>query len=317
MISCVILAIARKMLVKLFKNRNFILVLALVLGLSVGKPVTDWTAPLIIPFLIVVMTLSASNITSREFTSVKNLPYAAGTSLALNYLVIGGIILLLAWWLVREEDLWTGFVVLAAVPPAVGVVPFSNIFGGNTLFSIVGLTATYLSALLIMPAIMTLFLGTGFFNPLQVIIIVAELVLLPIIISRILLMVKLADRIKTWQGIITNWSFFIVIFTIIGLNRDAFFSDFNILIRLIAIGVFISLILGVILDFSLRALRVNRETRISMILMGTTKNYGLASGILLTLFDERAALPASVCAVFGVLNAVWLGFRFRTTKQKA
>ena len=158
---------------------------------------------------------------------------------------------------------------------------------------------------------MTLFLGTGYFDPLKVIIIVGELVLLPIVISRILLATKLVERIKPWQGPITNWSFFIVIFTIVGLNREAFFSEYNTLIRLIAIAVIISFILGVVLDFSSRVAQVNRETRISMILMGTTKNYGLASGILLTLFGERAALPVSVCAVFGVLHVVWLGFRFR------
>ncbi len=305
-----------KISASLLRNRNFILLFALVLGLALGKPVADWTAPLIIPFLVVVMTVSAMNITSREFMSVRNLPYTIGMSLVLNYLVIGGIILLLAWLFIEEEELWIGFVVLAAVPPAVGIVPFSYILGGNTLFSIIGLTTTYLSALLIMPVMMTLLLGSGFYDPLQIVILLAELVLLPIVISRILLVLKLAERIKPWQGIITNWSFFIVIFSIIGLNRDAFFSDFNILIRLIAIGIFISLILGIILDFSLKLFGVNQEMRISMILLGTTKNYGLASGILLTLFDERAALPASVCALFGVLNAVWLGFRFRKSLNK-
>jgi len=45
--------------------------------------------------------------------------------------------------------------------------------------------------------------------------------------------------------------------------------------------------------------------------MGTLKNYGLASGILLTLFGERAAIPASVCTVFGISMLVWLGFHFR------
>lgn len=306
-----------KTLANLLTNRNFVLLLSIVLGLSIGKPVASWTSPLIIPSLIVVMTLSTMNITSREFASGKSFAFAAGMSLMLNYLVIGGIILLLAWWLIGEEILWAGFVVLAAVPPAIGVVPFSYILGGNTLFSIIGLIATYLSALIILPAIMTLFLGTGFYDPLQVIVLVVELIILPVAISRILLLLKLAERIKPWQGIITNWSFFIVIFTIIGLNRAAFFNDFNILIRLIAIAAFISLILGLILDFALKTFRINRETRISMILMGTTKNYGLASGILLTLFDERAALPASVCAVFGVLNVIWLSFRFRTNDRDA
>ena len=257
------------------------------------------------------MTLSAINVTSRELTTLKNIPYSVGISLLLNYLIMGGIILLLSWWLIKDNDLWIGFVVLAAVPPAVGVVPFSHILGGDTLFSIIGLTGAYLSALIIMPAVMTAFLGTGYFDPLKLIIIVGELILLPIVISRILLAIKLVERIKSWQGTITNWSFFIVIFTIVGLNREAFFSEYNTLIRLIAIAVFISFVLGVILDFSSRAIRINRETRISMILMGTTKNYGLASGILLTLFNERTALPASVCAIFGILNAVWLGFWFR------
>jgi BASS family bile acid:Na+ symporter len=300
-----------KLIGRLLKNRNFILLLAMALGLSLGKPLATLTVPLILPFLAIVMTLSAINVTSRELTTLKNIPYSVGISLLLNYLVMGGIILLLAWLLIEDNDLWIGFVVLAAVPPAVGVVPFSYILGGNTLFSLIGMTATYLSALIIMPAVMTLFLGTGYFDPLRVIIILGELVLLPIVLSRILLAIKLVERIKPWQGTITNWSFFIVIFTIVGLNREAFFSEYNTLIRVIVIAVIISFILGFTLDLSSRAVRINRETSISMILMGTTKNYGLASGILLTLFGERAALPASVCAVFGVLHAVWLGFRFR------
>ena len=302
---------AMKFIGRLLRNRNFILLLAISLGLSLGKPLATWTAPSVLPFLAMVMTFSAIDVTSRELTTLKNIPYSAGLSLLLNYVVMGGITLLLAWWLIGDSDLWPGFVVLATVPPAVGVVPFSYILGGNTLFSLIGLTAAYLSALFIMPAIMALFLGTGYFDPLRLLIILGQLVLLPIILSRILLAINLVERIRPWRGTITNWSFFIVLFTIVGLNREAFFSDFDTLLRIIVIAVIISFILGFILDLSTRALRVNRETSISMILMGTTKNYGLASGILLTLFGERAALPASVCTVFAVLHVVWLGFRFR------
>ena len=204
-----------------------------------------------------------------------------------------------------------GFVVLATVPPAVGVVPFSYILGGNTLFSLIGMTAAYLAAIFVMPGIMALLLGTGYFDPIRLIIILGELVLLPIVLSRILLAIDMVECIKPWRGTIINWSFFIVLFTVMGLNREVFFSEFNTLIRIIVIAVITSFILGFILDLSTRALRVNRETRISMILMGTMKNYGLASGILLALFGERAALPASVYVVITFLHIVWLGFRFR------
>jgi len=300
-----------KLIVRLFRNRNFILVLAIVLGLVIGEPVATKTEPLVLPFLALVMTLSAANVTSREFTSLKEMPRAISLSLLLNYAVMGGITLLLAWWLISDKDLWAGFVVLATVPPAVAVLPFSHLLGGNTLFSLIGLTSAYLAALIIMPAVMALFLGTGFFDPVKLLTILGELIFIPIILSRVLLVTGLMKRIAPWRGTIVNWSFFVTLFTIVGLNRQAFFGDFATLIRIGVIAVAVSFVLGYIITLVTRALNVNREMSISLVLMGSLKNYGLASGILLTLFGERAAIPASICTVFGILHLVWLGFRFR------
>jgi len=296
---------------RLLRNRNFILVLAIVLGLAIGEPVATRTEPLVLPLLAVVMTLSATNITSREFASLRDMPRTILLSLLLNYIVMGGTTLLLAWWLIDDKDLWAGFVVLATVPPAVAVVPFSYILGGNTLFSLIGMMGAYLAALIIMPAIMALFLGVGFFDPMKLLIILGELILIPIVLSRILLFTKLIRYINPWRGTIVNWSFFITLFTIVGLNRQAFFGEFDVLIRIAIIAIIISFVLGYIIELATKALQVSRETSISMILVGSLKNYGLASGILLTLFGERAAIPASVCTVFGILHLVWLGFHHR------
>ena len=300
-----------KFIVSLFRNRNFILVLAIVLGLVIGEPAATKTEPLVLPLLALVMTLSAANVTSREFTSLREMPRAILFSLLLNYVVMGGTTLLLAWWLISDKDLWAGFVVLATVPPAVAVLPFSHMLGGNTLFSLIGLTGAYLAALIIMPAVMALFLGTGFFDPVKLLTILGELILIPIVFSRVLLFTGLMKRIAPWRGTIVNWSFFVTLFTIVGLNRQAFFGEFDTLIRIIIIAVAVSFVLGYIITLVTRALNVNREMSISLVLMGSLKNYGLASGILLTLFGERAAIPASVCTVFGILHLVWLGFRFR------
>ena len=295
----------------LLRNRNFILILAIVLGLAVGEPVATRTEPLVLPLLALVMTLSAANVTSREFTSLKAMPRTILLSLLLNYVVMGGTTLLLAWWLISDKDLWAGFVVLATVPPAVAVVPFSYVLGGNTLFSLIGMTGAYLAALIIMPSVMALFLGVGFFDPVKLLIILGELILIPIVFSRILLFTGLMKRISRWRGTIVNWSFFVTLFTIVGLNRQAFFGDFDTLLRVVIIAIAVSFVLGYVIKLATRALHVKRETSISMVLLGSLKNYGLASGILLTLFGERAAIPASVCTVFGILHLVWLGFRYR------
>ena len=298
---------------KLLRNRNFILILAIVLGLAIGEPVASKTQPLVLPALALVMTLSATNVTSREFTSLKTMPRPILTSLLLNYVVLGGLILLMAWWLIDDRELWTGFVVLATVPPAVAVVPFSYALGGNTLFSLMGMAGAYLAALVLMPVAMALFLGVDFFEPVKLLLILGELILIPIVVSRILLATKLDKRIAKWRGTMVNWSFFVALFTIVGLNRQAFFGEFDILLRIIIIAVATSFVLGYIIELVTKALRVDRATSISLTLMGTLKNYGLASGILLTLFGERAAIPASVCTVFGILMLVWLGFHFKKT----
>ena len=292
------------MIIKLLRNRNVILILAITLGLAVGKNIAVWTQPLVLPALALVMT-------SRDFTTLKTVPRTILVSLLLNYVVMGGVTLLMAWWLIDDPELWTGFVVIAAVPPAVAVVPFSYILGGNTLFSLVGMTGAYLAALGILPLAIILFLGVDFFNPVDLLLILAQLVLLPIVVSRILLYTGWAQRVNRWRGPITNWSFFTVLFTIVGLNRQAFFGEFTILFKIAVIAIVISFVLGEVIERLTRAWRIDRETGISLILMGSMKNYGLASGILLALFSERAAMPATICAVFGILRFMWLGFRYK------
>ena len=297
--------------ISLFRNRNFILVLALVVGLSVGEPVARPMEPAVLPLLALIMTLSATSVTSREFASLRAVPRPLLISLLLNYVVMGGLTLLMAWWLIDDSELWTGFVVLAASPPAVAVMPFSHLLGGDTFFSLIGMTGVYLAALAVMPVTLTLFFGGGFFDPVTVLIILGELILVPIIVSRILLVTRLSQRIEKWRGTIVNWCFFVVLFTIIGVNQSAFFGEINVLLRVGAVAVVITFVLGYAIELVARAMRVKRETTISMILMGTLKNYGLASGILLTLFSERAAIPTSIFAVFSILHVVLLGFQFR------
>ncbi len=296
---------------KLFRSRNFILILAIVLGLTLGQEVAVWTEPLTLPVLALIMTLSATNITSRDFVSLKAMPGQVLASLLLSYVIMGGITLLMAWWLIDDRELWAGFIVTATVPPGVAILPFSYMLGGNALFSLIGMTGAYLAALIIMPAAMVLFLGVSSFNTLDVLLILGELILIPVVISRILLFAGLVRRIKPWRGTMVNWGFFIVLFTIVGLNQQAFFTQPDVLLKIILIAIVISFALGHAIELVTRLLHISQETRISLILMGTFKNYGLASGILLALVGERAAIPASICVVFGILYLVWLGFRYR------
>jgi BASS family bile acid:Na+ symporter len=293
---------------KLFRNRNFILILAVALGLAIGEKAALKIEPTILPLLALAMSLSAMDVTNRELVAVRTLHRPIAYSLLLSYLVLGGVMLLTARWLVPDEELWTGFVILAAVPPAVGVVPFAHSLGGDTRFALIGMVGAYLAALVILPAVMVLFLGLGFFNPWKLLIILAELILIPIAVSRILIVTRVDKRIHPYRGTIINWSFFVIVFTLIGLNRQAFFGEFDILLRIAIVAVVVTFVLSYVLELVARALKLRHELVVSVIFMGTLKNYTVAGGILLALFTARSTIPVSVCLVFGILMFVWLGF---------
>ena len=297
-------------LVRLLRNRNFVLLLALVLGLVVGEGVAVYTESLVLPALGLVMTLSAASVTTRELASFKTMPTRILVSLLLNYVVLGGIILVLAYFLIDDRELWAGFVVISTVPPAVAVLPFSAILGGDTVFSLVGVTGAYLAALAITPLVTVLILGADFFNPIKLLLILAELIIIPLLLSRVLLATGLMRKIQPWRGTIVNWSFFLVTFTAVGLNRQAFLSEFGVLAKMALIAIVVSFVLGYAIKAIAHAMQVKPKTSVSLVLMGTMKNYGLASGILLTLFNERSAIPASILMVFGVLQMIWLVYLF-------
>ena len=152
---------------KLFRNRNFILVLSVVLGLTVGEQGAVWTQPLVLPVLALIMTLSTTSITSREFASIKTMSGRILAPLLINYVVMGGIILLMGRWLISDNEIWTGLVVLAAVPTAIAAIPWTYALGGDTFFSLISVMGAYLVALVLTPAIMVFFLGIDFFNPIE------------------------------------------------------------------------------------------------------------------------------------------------------
>jgi len=53
------------------------------------------------------------------------------------------------------------------------------------------------------------------------------------------------------------------------------------------------------------------KTLVSLLLLGTLKNYGLAGGLALTLFSKETSVPATVSSVFMIVYIVWLEFKRR------
>ena len=298
----------------LLRNRNSLLVLSLVLGLLWGDG-AQWIKGVILPIMMILMTVSTLGVTGSTFSSPRSLWMPALVGIGMNYAVLTTFILALNALLVRDADLRTGFIILAVVPPAVAVVPFTLFLGGDNQFSLLGMVSAYLSALVIAPALAFALLGSSLISPSKLILIIIELILAPLVLSRILLRVGLDSRLESVKGPITNWGFFLVSYAIVGLNRETILSHPLSLLPAALIAVASTFLLSWIIERIGKYFRVEPKILISLVLLGTLKNYGLAGGMALALFSEKTSVPATVSSVFMIVYIIWLELKKRRAEQ--
>jgi len=295
----------------LLKNRDFLLILSIVLGLFLGDG-AQWTRNLVIPGLAVIMTLAVMGIPGSVFRSPRSLVIPTLVGLFLNYGLHGGVILGLSSLLIREEALQAGFVMVAAAPPAVAVIPFTVILKGDGPFSLVATVGGYLGALILMPLITFGLLGSGYADHGKLVWVMVELILAPLAVSWLLRRTNLSEKLEPYKGVVTNWGFFLVTYTIVGLNRSVFLTQPLSILPVFLVALAAIFLLGWTIERIGRLFKIDPQKRISLVLLGTHKNTGLAAGLALSLLGERTALPATVSTVFMIVYVVWLSIKQRT-----
>ncbi len=299
-----------------FVHRDVILSLALVLGLLAGH-LAGRTEVLVLPALAVVMTLSTMGVPGSVLRSPRELAAPMLAGLAVNFGLLGLILLGLQTLLITEPAIATGFVIMAAVPPAVAVIPFTDLLGGNRAFSLVATIGCYLGALVITPVVTVSLLGSQVIQPGKVLVILVELIAVPLAVSRLLRRTGWAQRLENLKGPLTNWCFFVVTYTIVGLNRELILGQPALLAPVALIAVVSTFAWGEIIAGAGRLLRIEPPTVTSLVLLGTLKNYGLAGGLALALFDTRTAVPATVSTVFMIVYIIYLGVKGRRRMKNA
>ena len=107
---------------RILRNRNVIFLLALAAGL-LSPHAVPVTRHLVLAALWLAMALSIMDITGDIFLRPRSLFFPALLGIVMSYVILGNLIIGISALLIRDEALWTGFVLLAAAPPAVAVIP--------------------------------------------------------------------------------------------------------------------------------------------------------------------------------------------------
>lgn len=289
-----------KKFLRLITNRNFILILAIVLGLLI-RNIGDWIKNLTIPALAIVMIVSLTRLSLKSLVNTRLVIKATIYTILFNFVIFGAVMMVLAWFLIRDTDLWIGFVILATAPPGVAIAPFAYIIGGDEKFSVIGMVGAYIASLFLIPLAGFIFIGKNFIQPLNLLLIFIELIIAPMIISQILVKFRLEKHIIKWRGAIVNWGLFVVIFAVVSLNRDVFFRDFKTLAIISLICIVTIFGMWLLTNFILKKLKFAEEIRKSLVLAATIKNSGFAAASALALFGERASLPGAILSIFLII----------------
>ncbi len=281
--------------------------LGLLFGLLLGG--FPWlTKEISMASLAILMTLSLSRVRLGE-TKSKEHGKDAIVALILNYGMLTGVILILGRMF--PEDLWWGWVLMAAAPSAISIVPFTTIFGGKTSKALFSTAVNYLSALALMPLISLALIGSAV-SVNDLIVSLLFLIVLPMVASRFVMRINIGKSVTTQA---MNILFAILIFAVAGANRNAFVSEPWIVIAVAAVSIIRTFGTGLGIEFSLRKLGVPKETRVTQVLFSSYKNLGLTATLAIALFDPIVAVPATICIVFEVVWVIFLQRFYERVKE--
>lgn len=252
--------------------------------------------------LAVMMSFSLISLRFRGL-DVRSHRGAIWRAFLLSFVLSSGLTILMAQ--LFSGDLRDGWIMVAAVPSAVSVIPFCYLLRGELESTLVASAALYFISLLLTPLITLLFIGESV-GPATMLWSVAALILIPMAISRPLRALKMSEETR---HIAINIAFAVLVIAVVGSNRGVFLGEPALLAALLAVAVVRTFGVGLAYDALSRKRGTPRERRVPEVLFATHKNTGMAAAMAMALLGPGAALPA---AVLMSVDIVWLIFITRS-----
>lgn len=293
-----------KRFLHIINHRDFVLILALVTGFLLGERTRPLAEISIWP-LGLVMVFATTNFSFRNWLPVSNALRPLAISALLNYGIFGLLIIGLSWLFFHTPafPFYVGFVLVAAAPPGPSVIPFSALLNGDNNFSVSGVFGLHLLAVVLTPLILLVFLGQALIDPWVILGIMAQLILLPLLISRLLRHPRILPRIQHVRNRVIKWGFFLVITPIVGMAAPVLRTDPVSVLKISGVLLFAMFVMGFLYHVLMHKAKKNRGFIISSTLMMVIKSSAFAAVTAFAFFpdDARVALPPAVVSIFVTL----------------
>ena len=284
------------MIKNLILNRNMLLVMAIVLGLFLPQysltlaPYTFW-------LLALVMLFSLSGLSAKSLFPIRSVIKPMLMGVLLNHIVFGVIVLAAALlFFDYGSPIFIGFVIIAATPPGVAIIPFTVKLNGDLNKAIIGTFSAFMASIFLAPLIIEAFAGNEGVNPMELLKVMLLLIVLPFLASRILRIKSILPTVEKTRGSIIDIGFSLIIYASIGVNNHVFFSDFDVLLKIIVVLFIAMFVVSLMLKFVLKS-KQNADYIVSTRLLYSIKSSGFAVVTAMELFGGDSAIPATVMSI--------------------
>ncbi len=281
----------------------------LVVGLATGGFPAGLSTPAQEVALILAMTFSLTEISFRGI-SMRTEARGIGLAFLATYGALGGLVLAFAE-LTQEADLRSGWVLMAAVPPAVGVVPITSFLRGNVRGALIADAVLYLLGLAMIPLVSVALLGQSV--PLGDLVLQTLLLIgVPMVLSRPL---QRWSKVHNTRTTAVSVSFFFLVLAIAGSARGVLLGRLDLVAGLSLFAVLRTFGLGLVVFAAALGLRLSRNARIAASTFVGFKNLGLTVVLASTVFGAVASLPAVVSLIFETAWMSVLPVLFRAPRR--
>ncbi len=265
-----------------------LMLIGLGLGLAVGLTFQGMDVAAMVA-LASLMTFSLTDVKLRGFGDVLS---SVPPALALNFILHPSLLLLAA--VLTPRALWQGWVIMAAVPPAISIVPFTTILRGDMKVSVASTASLYILSLGLTP-LMALFLLDVEVSPWSLVSAILVLILVPLVLSRVVSATSLPrGRVE----VLRNLSFAALTFLMGAANQKVILEDPY--LALYALGGSAAVVVAAFGLAWAFLHRFDMPKRISLVLFSGYKNSGLAAALALALLAPTAVVAPTMMIFFQI-----------------
>ena len=156
-------------------------------------------------------------------------------------------------------------------------------------------------------------LGQAMINPMVILKIMVQLILVPLIISRVLRHPAILPRIEPVRKTVIKWGFLLVIAPIVGMSAPVFLTEPVSVLLISSVLLFGMFGGGLLYHFLMSRAGRDRGFIVSSTLIMVIKSSAFAAVTAFTFFpgDARVALPPAVVSVFVTLFIIFYSFVVR------